>query len=110
MRKAMGWIVLSMFLSATAFAAKVDGPDTARHMHREEMKKIKTAQRAARKTEDRVKSSEPSKWGRFWKKEGERSGLGNTGSGTGTFFKNLNPVPFFKKQEERYEARKSGAK
>lgn len=106
MRKIMGWVVLSLFMSATVFAA-VEGPDAARQAHREEMKKIKTAQREAKKTEP-AEAKQPSKMSQFWQKEGERSGLGNTGSGVGNFMRNLNPVPFFKKQDEQYKARKAG--
>ena len=75
--------------------------------HYQEIKKLKAQQRADREANrSNPKSEDKSS---FWYKEGQRSGLSNTGSGAGNFFKNLNPVPFFKNQQERYNSRKAVA-
>ena len=77
----------------------------------DEMKAIKTKQRAdreARKIAVNSGTAEPSKMQKFWQNEGERSGLGQTKGNVGTFFKNLNPAPFFQRQREEYDARKTG--
>ncbi len=84
-------------------------PDEAKQAHVKEMKEIKEKQRHERETMKTVASSGEKKAPGFWEKEGERSGLGGSGSSACKFFKNLNPVPFFKEQRERYDARKAGA-
>jgi hypothetical protein len=77
------------------------------------MKAVKDKQRAEREahkagqTVPGAPPKEESKMAKFWKKEGERSGLGNSGGRMGNWFKNMNPVPFFKDQEERYNSRKT---
>ncbi len=82
-------------------------PEEAREAHFKEMKEIKDKQRQERAIEKKNPSPKSNVPG-FWEKEGERSGLGGTSSRMGNFFKNLNPVPFFKEQQERYDARKAG--
>ena len=84
-------------------------PEEAKEAHFKEIKEIKEKQRAARAANKTTPSPAEKKAPGFWEKEGERSGLGGSGSRTGQFFKNLNPVPFFKEQRERYDARKAGA-
>ena len=106
MKKGIAFLSLFIFIGTTAFAA--EGPDAARRQHREEMKKIKQEMREHRKETEAVKK-EPSKMEQFWKKEGERSGLSGSGNKMGGWFKNLNPMPFFKNQGEQYNARKAAA-
>lgn len=50
--------------------------------------------------------TESAKWGSFWSREGERSGLKESTSSWGNFFKNVNPGKFFKDQQDAYNARK----
>ena len=99
-----------LFLMCFAFSGILFAmtPEEAKQAHFKEMKEIKEKQRQERET---IKKSSPAKSNvpGFWEKEGERSGLTESGSGAGKFLKNLNPVPFFKEQKERYEARKAGA-
>lgn len=85
-------------------------PEEEKKAHFDAMKAVKEKQRAERETEKKNDSSKPSgpHEKSFWEKEGERSGLGGSGNRMGNIFKNLNPVPFFKDQEERYKARKAG--
>ena len=45
----------------------------------------------------------------FFAKEGERSGLKDSTSGWGKFWGNINPMGYFKSQEDAYNARKSGS-
>ena len=95
-------LVLSLVLmSSTAYA--MDKED-ARY---QEMKKIKQEQREARA----AKRSNPSteKKNGFWQKEGERSGLSQSSTRIGGFFKKLNPAPFFKSKGEQYEARRANS-
>ena len=84
-----------------AFAGDMNDP------HYQEIKKLKEKQRAER--EANKKNSPPADKNGFWQKEGERSGLGGTGSSIGNFLSNLNPAPFFKDQQEKYNARKAAA-
>ena len=84
-------------------------PEEVKEARFKEVKAIKEKQRQEREA---MKTSAPSaekKAPGFWEKEGERSGLGGGGSRTRQFLRNLNPVPFFKEQKEKYEARKAGA-
>lgn len=103
MKKVITMMAVVMAFSAVpAYAA-----NTASY---EEMKAIKKAQREKREAEKNNPAAKPeTKWSKFWKNEGERSGLAQTGGGAGTFFRSLNPAPFFKSQEEQYNARKSAA-
>jgi hypothetical protein len=59
-------------------------------------------------TEETLKN-ESKKWGDFWSREGERSGLKESTSSWGKFWSDANPATFFRKQKESYEARKAGA-
>ena len=100
-------IVLALSLSlacANAFAAV--GADLAREAHRKEMKVIKDAQRAQRN--NAPKAAQKAAPG-FWDREAERSGFSRMGQ-PGDFLKNLNPMPFFKSQDEQYRARKAAEK
>ena len=84
-------------------------PEEAKEAHFKEVKAIKDKQRQERGTTKTNTPSAENKAPGFWEKEGERSGLGGSGSRFGAFVKNLNPVPFFKEQKEKYDARKTGA-
>ncbi len=84
-----------------AFAGDANDP------HYQEMKKLKTQQRAER--EANKKNPAPADKSSFWYKEGQRSGLGDSGNKTGNFLQKLNPVPFFKEQQDKYNARKVAA-
>ena len=84
-------------------------PEEAKEAHFKEMKAIKEKQRVARQEKKTTATPAEKNAPGFWEKEGERSGLGGSGSRAGQFFKNLNPVPFFKEQRERYETRKAAA-
>ena len=99
-------LILSLIVVSGTFA-HAETPEEARKGHYLEMKKIKDSMRENKKSEISNPSA-PSHASEFWKKEGERSGLGNTGNRMGTFFKNLNPAPFFKDQQDRYNSRKTG--
>ena len=79
MTKTATVIALGLFVSSAAFAA--DAYD---------------AQRQAPKGET------------FWDREWKRSRLGESSNGTGGFLKSLNPMPFLKDQQDKYNARKAG--
>ena len=103
MKKAVALLSLSVFICSSVWAAS---PDEERRQHRQDMKKVKQEMRE--KHEASPKSEKiPSKMDLFWKKEGERSGLGGTSGRVGSFLRNLNPMPFFKNQQEQYNARKT---
>ena len=99
-----------LFLSFLAFhgVASAMSPDEAQKTRYQEMKAIKDKQRLEREAEKKNPSAKSNGQPGFWAKEGERSGLGGSSSRAGTFFKNLNPVPFFKEQQDRYNTRKVG--
>ena len=80
MKKAMMWVAVLAFAASTACAA----------------------------TTKETLSTESKKWGNFWSREGERSGLKDSTSSWGSFWTNLNPVKFFKDQQDAYNARKAG--
>ncbi len=105
MKRIAVWSLFLVMLAASGFAAEPVGYDAARAAHRQEMKQIKAGQRA-----NPVSKNTADKKPGFWDREGERSGLGNSGNRASTFFKNLNPVPFFKNQQEKYNARKAAGK
>ena len=63
---------------------------------------------SAATTKETVKSASE-KVGNFWAREGERSGIKESTSNWGSFWKNANPVNFFKNQQDAYNARKTGA-
>ena len=110
MKKTAVLTLLAVFAGVSAYAAEPVGMDAQRAAHREEMKKIKQAQRADRKSGQST-PAEPSKMDKFWKNEGERSGLSQSGNGIGSFLKSLNPGPFLQHQQEEYNTRKAaGAK
>lgn len=108
MKKRSVLILMLLFVasSASAEATKV-GPDAARHARREELKAIKAQMKAKKAAHPQAPGQ--SKWEQFWAKEGERSGLSQSGNGVGQFMRNLNPAPFFKNQQERYNERKGKA-
>ncbi|PIU40698.1 MAG: hypothetical protein COT00_00340 [Candidatus Omnitrophica bacterium CG07_land_8_20_14_0_80_50_8] len=101
----VGILLLSFGFYGVSFAAT---PDEVKEAHFKAMKAIKDKQREARKTENTTARAGEKQAPGFWEKEGERSGLGGSGSRAGQFIKNLNPVPFFKEQSQRYEERKAG--
>ncbi len=49
------------------------------------------------------------KVGNFWSREAERAGWKDSTSHWGNFWNNINPVNFFKNQQDAYNARKAGA-
>ena len=107
--KKIAFLMLAVLLSGAtlSYAAETSTYD--------EMKAIKAKQRAERASHKAAVQSgavEPSKLQKFWKNEGERSGLGQSGNGIGAFLKGLNPAPFLQHQQEAYNARKAsgGAK
>jgi len=112
MRKLSVLFLFLIFASVNAFATPV-GYDAAREAHRQEMKDIKKKQREERQSGKSASSAASGqKTPGFWEKERERSGLGhmgNPGPAIENFLKNLNPAPFFKEQQDRYNARKTGA-
>ena len=109
MKKVIAGILFLMFFAFHGVSFAVT-PEEAKQAHFKEMKEIKDKQRAEREAEKKNPSPSQNKGPGFWEKEAERSGLGGSGSRMGTFVKNLNPVPFFKEQKEKYNARKAGAK
>ncbi len=99
-------IVSVLFLSGLvpAFSAEPGSPEY------QKMKEYKAAQRKAREAQEANGGGNTVKKAPgFWDREGERSGLTQTGQGMGSFFKNINPVPFFKDQRERYQQRRASA-
>lgn len=107
MKKIAVWSLFLVLLTTSAFAAVVTGPDAARDAHRKEMKLIKDAQRQAREAKKSSPQNPADKKPGFWDRERERSGLGSSGNKAVTFFKNLNPVPFFKDKQAKYNERKA---
>ena len=106
--------ILTFGILASAVPVFAESPEEAKKRQYQEIKAIKDKQRLEREARKSGKTAsgvpaEESKAAKFWKKEGERSGLGNPGERMGNVFKNLNPVPFFKDQKERYNARKAQA-
>ena len=96
-------VLVLLLACGHAFAAV--GADAEREAHRKEMKVIKDAQRVAHQNQPKVdKNKAPG----FWDKEAERSGFSRVGN-PGGFLKNLNPMPFFKSQDEQFRARKAAA-
>ncbi len=102
MKKAFYLTLSLLFAVSAAFAAEPVGTDAERAAHREEMKAIKAEQRANHKKDAKPADAKPG----FWQKEADRSGLGRM-SNAGSFLQNLNPMPFFKSQDEQYKARKA---
>ena len=105
MKKVVLFVLSALCVSSVVMAAEPVGNDAARKMHRMEMKKIKQSMHETAKTQPQTT---PSQGKGFWEKEGERSGLGNSGSGVSNFISQLNPAPFFRDQNAKYKARKGG--
>lgn len=105
MKKAI-FTLLALTLVATGAYAD---PKTDAEKKYQEMKAIKDAQRAERlKKKEGVATGAVKKEPTFWDREAERSGLGRMNAGgVGTWVQNLNPMPFFKSQDEQYKARKA---
>ncbi len=100
-KKIVGIFLASMMAWGTcAFAGDANDP------RYQELKKLKEQQRAER--EANKKNPKQVNTSGFWYKEGERSGLGGSGNRVSNFVKALNPAPFFKNQQDKYNARKSG--
>lgn len=93
-------------LSLVASAAYAD-PQADAEKKYQEMKAIKDAQRAER-LKKKQEGASGKKESTFWDREAERSGLSRVG-GAGSWVSNLNPMPFFKSQDEQYKARKAAA-
>lgn len=107
MKKAI-FAVLAMSLVCTGAYADPKADAEKRY---QEVKAIKDAQRAAREKQKKDgQASGAPKEKTFWEKEGERSGLSrmNPGGAAG-WMQNLNPMPFFKSQDEQFKARKAAA-
>ena len=104
MKKVLFLAFLFTFIGSSAMALS---PEEEKKVRYEELKAYKQQQREARlvakENPKQAAQGEPT----FWQKEGERSGLNRFS--TNNFFKNLNPVPFFKKQQDQYNARKAAA-
>ena len=97
-------IVLALSLAcANGFAAYETAEE--RETQRKEVKAVKDAQREARRNQPKeAQTHVPG----FWDKEAERSGFSRMGH-PGNFLVNLNPMPFFKSQDEQFRARKAAA-
>jgi hypothetical protein len=102
MKKAIMFVLLAVFTFGGATAVLADDA------HYEEIKKYKAAKRMAKEEARKNPAAAGTKEKGFWEKEGERSGLGDSGNRFGNAVKGMNPVPFFKNQREKYEARKTG--
>ena len=101
-------LLLMILMVGASLPARAMTPAEQQKAHFQEMKAIKDKQRVDRDAEKKneAANSNAKKEKGFWEKEGERSGLGG-GNRAGHFLSNLNPVPFFKDQDERYKARKA---
>ena len=108
MKKQLALAVIFTLSAAPAFARAVEGPDAARYAHRAQ--EIEERRAHGPEAEKAGAPKEETKMSKFWKNEGERSGLGNSGNRVGTFFGNLNPVPFFSEQDKRYKERQTAGK
>ncbi len=111
MKKIITFSIIAILAAAPAVHARaVEGPDAARHARRAELIAERRAQGPAAESTRAAKPAGDSKMAKFWKNEGERSGLGDSGSRMGNFFRSLNPGPFLRNQEKRYEERKAASK
>src|SRR3989338_4182180 len=102
MKKRSAAMMLVALMACATSAYAVDRTDP----RYQEIKALKEKQRAEK--EARKNNPPPVNENSFWHREGVRSGLGDTGNRAGSFLKNLNPVPFFKRQQEKYNERKAG--
>lgn len=106
MNKVMTLILLAAF--GFAGPAMAMTPEEAKEARYQEVKKAKDAQREAKDIAKKNEAASPSPKAKgFWEKEGERSGMNQNGNRFGETMRSLNPLPFFKNQEEKYNARKS---
>lgn len=101
------FVTLALLFSFVGTAAYALSPEEEKQARREEIKQYKAQKRAAREGQGVQTQAQGEKKPGFWDKEAERSGI--SGARVGNWFKNLNPVPFFKNQGEKYEARKAGS-
>lgn len=101
--KKIAMLLVLLALSAQYAGAEMS-PDEARKAHREEMKTVKQTLRNNPKPESEKENT-------FWHREWKRSGFSErfNGESSKSFVKNLNPVPFFKAQSEKYNERKAAA-
>jgi hypothetical protein len=103
-KKTIALALLLMTGSVSVFAGSPEEEKEARYA---ELKKYKAERRAERDQMKQNPEGPADKEPGFWEREAERSGLGGSQNRIGSFFKNLNPVPFFKEQQEKYESRKA---
>lgn len=101
------FVTLALLFSFVGTAAYALSPEEEKKARYNEMKQYKAQKRAERDGQAPTSEAKGPKTPGFWDKEAERSGL--SGARFGNFFKNMNPVPFFKNQGEKYEARKAGS-
>ena len=106
MKKAFIGLMSLVFLGAGVGIAASEESGTARYG---ELKALKTEQRAKREERRHNPQGEEKKGPTFWDREAERSGLGQSQAPLIKMMKGLNPVPFLKKQQENYNARKVAA-
>ena len=104
MKKLVTLALLFSFVGTAAYAMSPEEEKKARYNEIKQYKDQKRASREGQGTDEKLKGE---KKPGFWDKEAERSGI--SGARVGNWFKNMNPVPFFKNQEERYAARKAGS-
>lgn len=107
MKKILTLAMFLLFICSTAFAVS-EGQDAQRQARREEVKKIKQAQKAAKQT-SAAQATNPQ--GGFWHREAERSGfskfqMSNIQKSVG----NINIPGYFKSQSDKYNARKACSK
>ncbi len=105
MNKTAILIIMILLLPPALMADTDNSPKAQEKAHWAEIKKIKDAKRQARLAAG--KAGAKKKNDDFWDKEAKRSGFAETGESLGNFMRNLNPVPFFKSQQESYEARQN---
>jgi hypothetical protein len=86
----------------TTTGTAISGPDAARHAHRAEM--IAEHKKYPAKEKSGSGTGEETKMSKFWKNEGERSGVNKWS------VPSLNPVPWFKEQDRKYKERKAAGK
>lgn len=97
MKKTIGLVLISLFLGgATAIAAERGTPEY------EKLKEYKKAQRE-KKASGVSEKTGPT----FWDREAERSGLNRVNPNFSGFIKALNPIPFLKEQDKKFEERKA---